>query len=167
MADIESPSPILTRQQDFGLAADQQAVAVLGGAVVLAHVAFAPLFAFLEAEDEQRAVGEHLYPGAGGHGHAVLTPGDHDGLVALDPAVQHQGTLTNCNHIAGLQEEGELRRQAATWRREEQEEQVRGQRCDTLGQSHGSFSGSTWLLSLLLCWDTKQSLRRFKFLVLK
>lgn len=79
--------PVLTRQQDFGLAADQQAVAVLGGAVVLAHVALAALLAFLEAVDEQRAVGQHLDPGVSRHGHAVPAPGHHDGLVALDPAV--------------------------------------------------------------------------------
>lgn len=109
---------VLTRQQDSGFAADQQAVAVLGGAVVLAHVALAALLAFLEAADEQRAVGQNLDPGAGGHGHAVPPPGHHDGLVALDPAVQQEGALSNGDHIAGLLEEGELRRPAATWRRE-------------------------------------------------
>lgn len=44
-------SQTLTCQKDFGLAADQQAIAVLGSTVVLANIAVASLFAFLKALD--------------------------------------------------------------------------------------------------------------------
>lgn len=56
----------LTCQKDFGLAADQHAIAILGGTVVLANITITPFFAFLEALDEQRAICQHLNPWAGG-----------------------------------------------------------------------------------------------------
>lgn len=51
---------------DFGLAADQHAIAILGGAVVLAHICITPLSAFLEALDEQCAICQDPNPRAGG-----------------------------------------------------------------------------------------------------
>lgn len=49
----------LTCQQDFGLAADQHAIAILGGTVVLANIPVTALSAFLEALDEKGAICQH------------------------------------------------------------------------------------------------------------
>lgn len=56
----------LTCQKDFGLAADQHAIAILGSTVILANIAIIPFSALLEALDEQRAICQHLNPWAGG-----------------------------------------------------------------------------------------------------
>lgn len=49
----------LTCQQDFGLAADQHAIAILGGTVVLANIPVTALSAFLETLDEKGAICQH------------------------------------------------------------------------------------------------------------
>jgi len=105
----------LTCQNDLGLAADQHAVAVLGGAVVLAHVRVAPLFALLEAPDDQRAVLQHLDLRAGGQRRPVFTPRDRDWLLPLHPTVQHERAIPHRDDITRFKQEGQLRGQAAPW----------------------------------------------------
>lgn len=55
----------LTCQKDFGLAADQHAIAILGSTVVLANITISPFSAFLEALDEEGAICQHPNPWAG------------------------------------------------------------------------------------------------------
>lgn len=80
-------SQTLTCQKNFGLAADQQAIAILGSTVVLANIAVAPLFAFLKALDQQCAICQDPNPRAGGYGHPIFAPRDHDWFVTLDLTV--------------------------------------------------------------------------------
>lgn len=71
----------------MGLAANQHAVAVLSGALVLPRVRLVALTPFGEVSYEQRAVGEYGRPDARCHGNTVTSPGDGDGTFPFNLAV--------------------------------------------------------------------------------
>lgn len=89
----------------MSFAADDEAVSVLCGAVVLAGVALVAATSLLKAVDQERSVLQHERSHTQRHRCTVPSPGDADRPLPFYLTVQHQGAVPHGDDITGFFDE--------------------------------------------------------------